>query len=78
MSVLVKEAILESYTASHERSATHYVWRNGVREKVWLTNGVVRHGQRGVALQVHGGVIVRSSSQCMGEKIARRESFWLD
>ena len=50
--MLVKEAILECYTTSHERSAAHYVWRNGVSEKVWLTNGVVRFGQRGVALLV--------------------------
>jgi len=33
----VKDAILESYATVLHRPATHYVWRNGVIEKVWLT-----------------------------------------
>jgi DNA methylase len=32
-----KDAILESYATVLQRPATHYVWRNGVIEKVWLT-----------------------------------------
>jgi len=43
VSALVKEAILESYTAAQQKPATHYVWRNGVMEKVWLTNGESRN-----------------------------------
>ena len=42
VSALVKEAILESYTTAQKRPATHYVWRNGVMEKVWRTNGETR------------------------------------
>ena len=43
VSALVKEAILESYTSSRKRPATHYVWRNGVMEMVWRTNGESRN-----------------------------------
>jgi DNA methylase len=43
VSELVKAAILESYATTHERPATHYVWRNCVMEKVWLTNGESRN-----------------------------------
>jgi DNA methylase len=43
VSALVKEAILESYTTTRGKPATHYVWRNGMMEKVWLTNGESRN-----------------------------------
>jgi hypothetical protein len=43
VSALVKEAILESYTTAQKRPATHFVWRNGVMEMVWLTNGENRN-----------------------------------
>lgn len=39
VSTLAREAILESYATARKRPATHYVWHNGVMEKVWLTNG---------------------------------------
>lgn len=35
----VRESILESYATAHGKPATHYVWRNDVMEKVWMTNG---------------------------------------
>jgi DNA methylase len=38
VTALVKAAILESYATAHGKPATHYVWRNGMMEKVWLTN----------------------------------------
>jgi 16S rRNA G966 N2-methylase RsmD len=38
VSALTKDAILESYATARKKPATHYVWRNGVMEKVWLTN----------------------------------------
>ncbi|CAK8720945.1 Methyltransferase [Candidatus Electronema halotolerans] len=37
--MLAKEKILKSYVTSQRTPATHYVWRNEVMEKVWLTNG---------------------------------------
>jgi len=43
VSVLVKDAILESYTTAKQRAATHYVWRNGVIQIVWRTNGESRN-----------------------------------
>ena len=43
VSALVKEAILESYTSAQKRPATHYVWRKGVMEMVWRTNGESRN-----------------------------------
>ncbi len=43
ISALVKDAILESYTTTHKRPATHFVWRNGVMEMVWRTNGESRN-----------------------------------
>lgn len=42
VSAVVKEAVLESYATAQSSPATHYVWRNGVMEKVWLTNGESR------------------------------------
>lgn len=36
VSALTKGAILESYATSHNQPATHYIWRNGVMERVWL------------------------------------------
>ena len=39
VSALVKDAILESYATARKRPATHYVWRSGVMEMVWQTNG---------------------------------------
>lgn len=39
VSLLTRDAILESYATSRKKPATHYVWRNGVMEKVWLANG---------------------------------------
>ncbi len=38
ISDLSKEAILESYETVQKKIATHYVWRKGVMEKVWLSN----------------------------------------
>lgn len=43
VSALVKDTILESYTTAQKRPATHFVWRNGVMEKVWRTNGENRN-----------------------------------
>ena len=43
VAALAKDAILESYATAHTKTATHYVWRNGVMEKVWLTNGESRN-----------------------------------
>lgn len=43
VSAVVKEAVLESYATAQKRPATHYVWRNGVMEKVWLPNGKGRN-----------------------------------
>jgi hypothetical protein len=43
VSTLVKEAILDSYATAEKKPATHYVWCNGVMEKVWLTNGYNRN-----------------------------------
>ncbi len=43
VSAVVKEAVLESYATAQKKPATHYVWRNGVMEKVWLTNGESRN-----------------------------------
>jgi hypothetical protein len=40
--LLVKNNILASYVTSKTTPATHYVWHNGVMEKVWLTNGNAR------------------------------------
>jgi hypothetical protein len=40
---LVKDAIIESYTTVQRRPATHFVWRNGVMEMVWRTNGESRN-----------------------------------
>ena len=40
---LVKDTILESYTTAQKRPATHFVWRKGVMEKVWRTNGENRN-----------------------------------
>jgi hypothetical protein len=34
-----KNAIVESYATAQNKPATHYVWRNRVMEKVWLTHG---------------------------------------
>ena len=42
LSAVAKEAVLESYSTAQKKPATHYVWRNGVMEKVWLTNGESR------------------------------------
>src|SRR6266567_1984373 len=42
ISALVKDAILESYTTAQKRPATHFVWRKGVMEMVWRTNGESR------------------------------------
>lgn len=42
VSLLARDAILESYATSRRKPATHYVWRNGVMERVWLTNGESR------------------------------------
>jgi len=39
----VKDAILDSYTTTQKRLATHYVWLNSIMEKVWLTNGDSRN-----------------------------------
>lgn len=39
VAALVKDTILESYATANNRPATHYVWRNGVMEMVWMTNG---------------------------------------
>ena len=43
VSVLVKDAILESYTVVQKRPATHFVWRKGAMEMVWRTNGESRN-----------------------------------
>ena len=43
VSALVKDAILESYTTVQTRPATHFVWRNGLIEMVWRTNGESRN-----------------------------------
>lgn len=43
VSTLVKDAILESYATAQKRPATHYVWRSGVMEMVWQTNGESRN-----------------------------------
>ena len=43
VSTLVKDTILESYTTTQKRPATHFVWRKGVMEKVWRTNGENRN-----------------------------------
>lgn len=37
-----RNAILESYSTTLRNPATHYVWRNSVMEKVWLTQGESR------------------------------------
>ncbi len=56
VAALAKDGILESYATAQKRPATHYVWRNGGMEKVWLTNGKSRNrvelppGQRDIAL----------------------------
>ncbi|HUJ10042.1 MAG TPA: DNA methyltransferase [Verrucomicrobiae bacterium] len=42
VSVITKNAILESYATEQKKPATHYVWRNDVMEKVWFTNGESR------------------------------------
>jgi len=39
VSAFARDAILESYATTQKKPATHYVWRNGTMEKVWLTNG---------------------------------------
>lgn len=38
-----KNAILESYSTLLQRPATHYVWRTGTMEKVWLTRAESRN-----------------------------------
>ncbi len=38
----VREAILATYTTRQKKPATHYVWRHGIMEMVWLTNGEKR------------------------------------
>jgi 16S rRNA G966 N2-methylase RsmD len=43
VAALAKDAILESYATAQMKPATHYVWRNGVIEKIWLTNGESRN-----------------------------------
>ena len=43
VSALVKDTILGSYTTAQKRPATHFVWRKGVMEKVWRTNGENRN-----------------------------------
>jgi hypothetical protein len=43
VSAVVKEAVVESYLTAQKKPATHYVWRSGVMEKVWLTNGESRN-----------------------------------
>ena len=43
VSALAKDAILESYTTAQKRTATHFVWRNGVMKMVWRTNGESRN-----------------------------------
>lgn len=42
VSTLARDAILESYATTQKKPATHYVWRDGTMEKVWLTNGESR------------------------------------
>ena len=42
VSAIARAAILESYATTRKTPATHYVWRNGSMEKVWLTNGESR------------------------------------
>ncbi|MEJ5308818.1 MAG: DNA methyltransferase [Anaerolineae bacterium] len=42
VSALAKDAILESYATTWKKPATHYVWRNGTMEKIWLMNGKSR------------------------------------
>ncbi len=37
-----REAILDTYTTTRKKTATHYVWRNGVMKMVWLTSGEKR------------------------------------
>lgn len=39
---LARDAILETYTTTRKKPATHYVWRNGLMEMVWLTSGEKR------------------------------------
>jgi 16S rRNA G966 N2-methylase RsmD len=43
VAALAKDAILESYATAQKKPATHYVWRTGAMEMVWLTNGESRH-----------------------------------
>jgi hypothetical protein len=43
VAALAKDAILESYTTTQKRHATHYIWRKGVMEMVWRTNGESRN-----------------------------------
>jgi 16S rRNA G966 N2-methylase RsmD len=43
VAALAKEVILESYETVQKKPGTHYVWRNGVMEKVWLSNGKSRN-----------------------------------
>jgi hypothetical protein len=43
LSALVKDVILESYATAQKRPATHYLWRRGVMEMVWQTNGKSRN-----------------------------------
>jgi hypothetical protein len=43
VSALVKDPILKSYTTAQKGPATHFVWRNGVMEMVWRTNGESRN-----------------------------------
>lgn len=39
LSAFAKDAILESYATTKRIPATHYIWRNGIIERVWLMNG---------------------------------------
>ncbi|MBO9320209.1 MAG: hypothetical protein J7460_14450 [Chloroflexus sp.] len=38
----VRDAIIETYTTARKKTATHYIWRNGTMEMVWLTSGEKR------------------------------------
>ncbi len=39
LNATVKGTVLESYATAQKKPATHYVWRNDLIEKVWLTGG---------------------------------------
>src|SRR5438128_4044954 len=43
VAALTKDAILESYTTRQNKAATHYVWRSGAMEMVWLTSDQSRN-----------------------------------